>query len=1347
MKNKITILLLLIAFMGMSGLIQAQSDIEISGNNVAILDGDTTPDTADDTDFGYVSVSSSVFVDYTITNPGDVVLNLTDIGTSNYVAISGTHASDFAVTTEPSATVGTGGGTTTFRITFTPSAAGLREATITVKSDEQDFSSDGDETTYTFDIQGTGAGEIDVQRVGSIASGANDDLGDRATGTEFTITYTVEETAGYEIQVSDIVSSNENNCSIGTIDPTSFSITSTTATFDVPVTVSAAGAFDFDITITNNDSDEGTYVLDVTGTGIPGEIDVQRPAATSIADEGTDDLGNKSVGTFTVSYTIEELDGSDLVITNIATANPSNCAATVTSATSGTLNSTGTATMTLDIEVTVSAAGAFSFEIDITSDDADEGNYDITASGIGVDGDILVEYDGSPIISSSTNDIGDVDGGSAVTFTFTVTEMLGADFVFNDFVSYAHGNATMVSYTASETLPHTLNNSSMTFDIVLDLSIAGPITFDWGIQDDSYTYVHFAYFVANVVAPTAPPTLVAPLDDAVAVSLEPIFEWDQAYSPLQLQIATEDDFDANSIVYDNAVISGATFDMATVTDLLDGNTLYYWRVAATFGGVQGDWSDVWSFRTIYEFTVNLISPTGGIDLNADEATLTWNSNVTGGNETYDLFYSTTDPGAGGFVGDTPQEAGLTEKTFLLENLPPGATYYWQVRVITSSGTLCGYSTMETFKSSGDLQIPIPLAPVADIEIQSTSPTVYWFCYLYHPAIVYQVQYSTDGHVDANFELDQGTILQTSWTHDTNIQLTNLTPGQPYYWQIRTSDDDGVSSWSQWSDPVSFQVYGTPGTTAIAPEPTYPTDGVSIYSTTAITYWNMVGNGAGLNFQVRYGTDPTMDGTWLLNEENMVETNGMFKQLSSLTDGEKYYWQVRSYTGVAPTTEIDASASAWSDVNDFFVRASEESERIPIAYDPIDEKIVTSSRPTLSYYTLGYSYGLEYEVLYSDSDVTNAGELDGTGGFVAALPVTTNLFSYIDVDLAPGVYYWQVRSWKDGVESSWSEVESFEVDPTAAYTSIIPTPAYPIGGITIDTKTPEFVISVNGNYTNLEYVLRYATHNNTTNGELDMPYVEWPSGSWNADLDFPALTTNLVAGGIYYWQVKSQVVGNVDVLKESAFSTLANFIVSSGASPGMVILGSPVGDVQIGTTAPTFSWIMPTQSTSQLSYEVELADNQFMAGANVVSSNSLSAQTQNLEDGKQYYWRVRSKTAGGEYSLYSMTTSFTVNSSITDVEAEEELPTDFRLDQNYPNPFNPSTTIKFALPEAQHVSIKIYDMLGREVARVLEQDMQAGVHTAIWNGEDSNGRIVNTGVYFYRIVSGSNVAIKKMLLLK
>jgi hypothetical protein len=85
---------------------------------------------------------------------------------------------------------------------------------------------------------------------------------------------------------------------------------------------------------------------------------------------------------------------------------------------------------------------------------------------------------------------------------------------------------------------------------------------------------------------------------------------------------------------------------------------------------------------------------------------------------------------------------------------------------------------------------------------------------------------------------------------------------------------------------------------------------------------------------------------------------------------------------------------------------------------------------------------------------------------------------------------------------------------------------------------------------------------------------------------------------------------------------------------------------------------------------------------------------------------------------------------------------YALFENYPNPFNPTTTISYTIPEAGRVSIKVFDVLGREVAELINGFVSSGKHDVVWDGTN-----FASGIYFYRITFGNQTLYKKMLMMK
>ncbi len=88
------------------------------------------------------------------------------------------------------------------------------------------------------------------------------------------------------------------------------------------------------------------------------------------------------------------------------------------------------------------------------------------------------------------------------------------------------------------------------------------------------------------------------------------------------------------------------------------------------------------------------------------------------------------------------------------------------------------------------------------------------------------------------------------------------------------------------------------------------------------------------------------------------------------------------------------------------------------------------------------------------------------------------------------------------------------------------------------------------------------------------------------------------------------------------------------------------------------------------------------------------------------------------------------------------PKEFKLEQNFPNPFNPTTTIQYQLPQDAKVTLKVYDILGSEVATLINAEQEAGYYEVNWNASN-----LASGVYIYRLQTGSFVSVKKMMLLR
>jgi hypothetical protein len=133
-------------------------------------------------------------------------------------------------------------------------------------------------------------------------------------------------------------------------------------------------------------------------------------------------------------------------------------------------------------------------------------------------------------------------------------------------------------------------------------------------------------------------------------------------------------------------------------------------------------------------------------------------------------------------------------------------------------------------------------------------------------------------------------------------------------------------------------------------------------------------------------------------------------------------------------------------------------------------------------------------------------------------------------------------------------------------------------------------------------------------------------------------------------------------------------------------------------------------------------------------------THDLRDGMLIYSPVNTTDASWQ-DMWRWTYTWT-GTGPNSVPVSAQVTRSFELDQNYPNPFNPATQIRFSLATAGHTTLKVYDVLGRVVATLIDGYQEAGSQTVVFNGKN-----LSSGLYFYKIESGSFNAVKKMMLVK
>jgi len=211
-------------------------------------------------------------------------------------------------------------------------------------------------------------------------------------------------------------------------------------------------------------------------------------------------------------------------------------------------------------------------------------------------------------------------------------------------------------------------------------------------------------------------------------------------------------------------------------------------------------------------------------------------------------------------------------------------------------------------------------------------------------------------------------------------------------------------------------------------------------------------------------------------------------------------------------------------------------------------------------------------------------------------------------------------------------------------------------------------------------------------------------------------------------------------RDTLLSRIINYFdVEPMVLPSAPVLVSPANSAVIDSSSVLFVW---QQSQSQVTkYQIELdTTDQFTSPfVNSEITDTTYLFTGLLSD-KNYWWRVKALNPAGWGDYSEVRTFSTLFVGVKD--DGPQIPTKFSLEQNYPNPFNPATMITYSLANESQVSLKIYDVMGREVAELVSGRQAAGSYNVEFNASS-----LASGTYIYKLTAGDFISVKKMVLLK
>ncbi len=827
---------------------------------------------------------------------------------------------------------------------------------------------------------------------------------------------------------------------------------------------------------------------------------------------------------------------------------------------------------------------------------------------------------------------------------------------------------------------------------------------------------------SNIVTETtgAAFSLFAPGNTLTGVSIMPKFKWSTSSTSIQLT-TTAGDF--SSFAASTTFSSGATYTAleAVAGFPLSNNTTYYWRVSD-----GTNYSEVDTFKTVSNVSVSLYNPANGSKTYVyDPLMFTWYLGQAQGNTRFVLQVRKTSSPPTNWTKlslDTYIE-NISNLYKTITGLKGGTRYYWRViayKDLDSDGSYNAgddltlkFSQAYYFDTQGGAVKATPSNPVGGNKIYTLTPMFGWYTMQYDASAKYRIIVATDNTTSTSTgKLNTGIVGTYPSSPTSNfyyiISSGILAYSTPYYWQVKTTYGSDV----KYSAVASFVTFDNASTVVNKPVLSYPINGNKIYTSSPTLYWYGNAYGSSLTYTVSYSTTGA-SGSYTA----WPTTTDQFLAVGPLKGGQIYHWKVKA---------SNSTTSKTSDVESFQVAGGTSSSAI--AFYPKGSVVYTTT-PTLSWYREGSDIGWTKYMIKWKKSTSAPSDWETVSNFTTT-NINTTIYTFSTALDYGATYYWAVALY-DGttppVHSSYSQ-GSFTVYGGASSVSVVQSsPADEAFNVSLTPTVYWYVLGTSPNITsfNVEYT-PYLNHTNTTStSSTTGNYIQ---------------LTGLSSGTTYSWRVEA-ILGSGGPV----YSGWRTFTTVATLSPVQPLAGSPMNNVQISDITPELTWYLPVQPQGSQYYDIEVANNpDFNNAKNITNVNTNSVQLQSLNNG-EYYWRVKGMNTYGE-SYYSNNGHFRVG-SVTDVSDENIIPTKFEVEQNYPNPFNPSTTIKFSLPQTEYVTIKVYNILGKEIAVLANGQFNAGAHSIIWNGKDSNGINAATGIYLYRVVAGNNIITKKMLLLK
>ena len=483
-----------------------------------------------------------------------------------------------------------------------------------------------------------------------------------------------------------------------------------------------------------------------------------------------------------------------------------------------------------------------------------------------------------------------------------------------------------------------------------------------------------------------------------------------------------------------------------------------------------------------------------------------------------------------------------------------------------------------------------------------------------------------------------------------------------------------------------------------PVPIYPS------GDSCVNYQNVHFNWHHLNGAASYRIQVSSGANIILNVSGIADTF-YIPAVGAFTMNTFYYWSLKAY-GMG-------DSSSWASYWHFATCPGNPDP--PVLLGPPDSSVVSlfpvfdwTDVPGATQYRIQISISSDFA-----TTILNIGGLTNSGYIIASAILTNNT-----------KYYWRVNASNAGGTSQWSSVWRFITVPAPPYTpNLCPVnrgkPVYSDSATIFEwhkvATATSYRIQVAANPSFPVYIINEVVY--------DTLYIA-PPGTFTSNAQ-------------YYLRVNASNSGGT-----SPWTSVYNFSVVNNP-PIPPILISPLNNAVNISLTPLLDW---SDVPSATSYRVQVSQNQNFNNPIVNTTTSSFSSQYTILSGvlsynTKYYWRANASNTGGP-SIWSDIWNFTTLNNIGIKQISSEIPDKYILYQNYPNPFNPNTTIKFQIKDSRFVTLKVFDMLGKEVKALVNEKLSPGIYEVNFDGSN-----LPSGMYFYTIRSEDFTDTKRMLLIK